>query len=989
MFLRTQGVLVLNSDGTYTFTPALNFNGVVTVSYQVCDATLCDTATLTITVNPTNDAPIAADDNISTNEETPASGTVATNDSDIDGDALTFTTITNVPASQGVFVLNPNGSYTFTPAANFNGTVIISYQTCDATLCDTATLTITVNAINDAPSAGNDFATTDEDKSVGGSVATNDSDPDGGTLTFTGVSNVPASQGVFVLNPDGSYTFTPAADFNGVLAITYQVCNATLCDTATLTITVNPINDAPIALDDNTSTNEDTAVNGTVATNDSDIDGDILTFTAITNVSASQGVFVLNLNGSYTFTPAANFNGTVVISYRACDATLCDTATLTITIKDVKDAPLAGNDFATTDEDKPVSGTVAANDTDPQGETLTFTGVSNVPVSQGVFVLNPDGTYTFTPAANFNGVIAITYQVCNATLCDTATLTITVNPINDAPIAVDDYYETNEDTPINGTVAANDTDTEGGGLIFKAITKVSPTAGTFVLNADGTFNFVPTENYNGTVIITYMVCDTSNACDTATLTIKVNPITDAPIAEDATNTTRNDTPVSGTLVPHVYIVDKTIEVVFSQVDTIPSSQGTIVIHPDGTYTFTPNADFVGVVTVIYSVCTQVNSCDTAKLIITVTPINNQAPDANDDSINTFKNNSISNNVILNDSDPEGQTLTVNPIPVTNPTNGTVTLNTDGVFTYTPNNGFVGIDTFAYQVCDNGIPSKCDTAIVIINVIDLPNTVSSTIENTLIEQVTDTICLDTRELVGKQFILTNICRSANQHAEYTIIQDKLCVKMTAILAGEERGCFVICDEYGVCDTTYIITTVIPRNVTSRIKAVNDEVTTKKGEPVISVVMSNDSLYNDGLKNISVVLQGKHGQAAVDSSNNIYYIPDADYCGMDSIIYQICTNSSCDMAVVKIKIVCTDIIIYNAFSPNNDGTNEFLTIEGLENYPDHKLEVFNRWGNKVFSTTNYQNDWAGTWGDKKLPDGTYYYFLDDGNGTRYTGYLQIHQ
>ena len=97
----------------------------------------------------------------------------------------------------------------------------------------------------------------------------------------------------------------------------------------------------------------------------------------------------------------------------------------------------------------------------------------------------------------------------------------------------------------------------------------------------------------------------------------------------------------------------------------------------------------------------------------------------------------------------------------------------------------------------------------------------------------------------------------------------------------------------------------------------------------------------------------------------------------------------MAVVKIKVICNGFTVYNGFSPNNDGSNETFVIEGLESFPNNKIEIYNRWGNQVYFSKNYQNDWGGTWGNKKLPDGTYYYLIDDGEGNHYTGYIQIHQ
>ena len=289
------------------------------------------------------------------------------------------------------------------------------------------------------------------------------------------------------------------------------------------------------------------------------------------------------------------------------------------------------------------------------------------------------------------------------------------------------------------------------------------------------------------------------------------------------------------------------------------------------------------------------------------------------------------------------------------------------------------------MCDNRKPAKCDTAQVVIVVGELSFT--STIDTTLAEQVTDTICLNTGELLGKKYTVTNICPSNGQHVIFTVIPGTTCIKATAVLKGTEKGCFVVCDEFGFCDTTYVIIKVIDRTGNSRIKAVNDEAKTKQNQPVITQVILNDSLYNDTLTSISIVLQGNHGTVSLDSSKNITYNPDMGFCGTDSILYQICSASGCDIAVLKIQVECNDIKVYDGFSPNGDGSNDVLVIEGLDQYPNHNLEVYNRWGNKVFGSRNYKNDWGGTWKDKRLPDGTYFYIIDNGQGRIYTGYLQL--
>ena len=481
------------------FTPTLSFNGIVIADYKVCDPSgLCDTATLTINVGGANNPPVALNDTTTTNEDVTVVGTVATNDTDIDNIAtdLTYTVVSIVPVTQGMISIDTNGVYSFIPALNFNGTVNINYKVCDLEgLCDTAILTVIVNPVNDAPQAINDAIVTSENIPTNGTVAANDTDIDNLSteLTYSTITSVGASEGVFVLNTDGTYTFTPATDFNGVVNVSYKVCDPSgLCDTAVLTITVNALNNAPVATNSTNTILEDTPVNGTLVSNVSDVDNTIgsLTFTSVTNVPITEGVLNINPDGTYTFTPSNNFNGIVNVDYKVCDPSgLCDTATLTITVTPVNDAPQANNNSTITPEDTPVSGTVSTGVTDIDDvlNTLVFTPISSVPVEQGVLVFNNDGTYTFTPSNNFNGIVTVDFKVCDPSgACDTATLTVTVLPLNDAPIANNSTNTTPEDTPVSGTLATSvsDTDSPTGSLTFTLITGVPASQGNFVLNSD-------------------------------------------------------------------------------------------------------------------------------------------------------------------------------------------------------------------------------------------------------------------------------------------------------------------------------------------------------------------------------------------------------------------------------------------------------------------------------------------------------------------------
>ncbi|WP_158239969.1 cadherin-like domain-containing protein, partial [Vibrio harveyi] len=520
-------------DGKLVFTPAENFNGDATISYTISDGQLTDDATVAVTVNPVNDAPVAVDDTVATDEDTAVTIDVLANDSDPENDQLTITNA-SVPAEQGTVTI-VDGKLVFTPAENFNGDATISYTISDGQLTDDATVAVTVNPVNDAPVAVNDAVSTDEDTAVTIDVLANDSDPENDQLTITNAS-VPAEQGTVTI-VDGKLVFTPAENFNGDATISYTISDGQLTDDATVAVTVNPVNDAPVAVNDTVSTDEDTAVTIDVLANDSDPENDTLTITAA-SVPAEQGTVAI-VDGKLVFTPAENFNGDATISYTISDGQLSDDATVAVTVNPVNDAPVAVNDTVATDEDTAVTIDVLANDSDPENDTLTITAAS-VPAEQGTVAI-VDGKLVFTPAENFNGDATISYTISDGQLSDDATVAVTVNPVNDAPVAVNDTVSTDEDTAVTIDVLANDSDPENDTLTITAAS-VPAEQGTVTI-VDGKLVFTPAENFNGDATISYTISD-GQLTDDATVAVTVNPVNDAPVAVNDAVSTDEDTAVT-------------------------------------------------------------------------------------------------------------------------------------------------------------------------------------------------------------------------------------------------------------------------------------------------------------------------------------------------------------------------------------------------------------------------------------------------------------
>ncbi len=486
-----------------------------------------DTETVTVTVNAVNDAPVAAADAVTTDEDTPVSIDVLANDADIDGDELTVSAVTQ-GANGTVAIDGQTGQVTYTPDADFNGSDSFTYTVSDGNgATDTETVTVTVNAVNDAPVAAADAVTTDEDTPVSIDVLANDSDIDGDELTVSAVTQG-ANGSVAIDAQTGQVTYTPDADFNGSDSFTYTVSDGNGgTDTETVTVTVNAVNDAPVAATDAVTTDEDTPVSIDVLANDSDIDGDELTISAVTQ-GANGSVAIDAQTGQVTYTPDADFNGSDSFTYTVSDGNGgTDTETVTVTVNAVNDAPVAAADAVTTDEDTPVSIDVLANDSDIDGDELTVSAVTQG--ANGTVTIDAQtGQVTYTPDANFNGSDSFTYTVSDGNDgTDTETVTVTVNAVNDAPVAAADAVTTDEDTPVSIDVLANDSDIDGDELTVSAVTQGAN--GSVAIDAQtGQVTYTPDADFNGSDSFTYTVSDGNGGTETETVTVTVNAVNDAP-----------------------------------------------------------------------------------------------------------------------------------------------------------------------------------------------------------------------------------------------------------------------------------------------------------------------------------------------------------------------------------------------------------------------------------------------------------------------------
>jgi VCBS repeat-containing protein len=380
----------------------------------------------TIRFTPTNVAPTAQDSTGSAAEDTSISGKVTATDAD--EDVLTYSIVDAPAANKGSLDFKSDGTYTFTPAADFAGTVTFTYRANDgAENSNIATVTLEVSPVNDAPTAAPVAVEGAEEQAITGKVI--GSDQDGDSLTYKLSATGAPENGTATVNPDGSFSYRGNDNFHGDDAFTVEVSDGKgSTTTAQVAVTVASASDAPVAQKGTISGVEDTIITGKVTATDAD--GDTLTYAVHGDEPAG---LAFNLDGTYTFTPTQDFHGDVTFQFVANDG-IHNSApqTVTITVAPANDAPVAKDGSGNGDEDTTISGSVSATDGDE--DALTYSVVDAPEAAQGTLAFNEDGTYTFTPARDFNGTATFTYRASDGTNdSNVATVTLTVNPVDDTP----------------------------------------------------------------------------------------------------------------------------------------------------------------------------------------------------------------------------------------------------------------------------------------------------------------------------------------------------------------------------------------------------------------------------------------------------------------------------------------------------------------------------------------------------------------------------
>ena len=735
------------------------WSGDVGLSYEACDpGGLCAQASVVLEVAPAPDPPEARDDRFDGVENQP--GTIATsallaNDDDRDGDPLV---VARVGPSTNVTASLDGAQVRYEPEAGFTGPATIRYAACDPTdRCAVATVVIDVAAApNQAPVANRDsgegFIVDEDGVLVTADVTRNDTDTDSSVLPGSVRVASPPSAGTAVANGDGTFTYTPDADANGTDLFTYTITDDEGAESvaASVSITVNPVNDAPIVTDDGGDgfdTAEDTSFRtASVTLNDSDVDDPIDPTSLVVVVEPSKGAVVSNGDGTLDYTPDTNATGIDTFSYRLTDSSGAESAqaTVTVSIGATNDAPVANDDagvgFVTTEDTPFTTASVVANDTDPDS-ALVPASVSLVdPPSRGTATANPDGTFDYTPAPDAVGSDSWTYAITDGDGLGSAaaTVTVTITQVNDSPSFTAGTDQTvAEDVGAQTTVgwataiSPGPADEAGQTVAFivtndnAALFDTAP-----VIDAAGNLTYTPAADTSGSATVTARLADDGGTADggddtstVETFTITVIPVNDEPTFMVGSDQTHAEDPGPQSFVGWATAitpgaVDEGSQSLSFDVtnDNAALFATPPAISPSGTLTYTPAPNTDGLATVTVELSddggTANGGVDTSTpqtFTISVEAVNDApsfAPGGDETVTEDAGPQSVggwATSISAGPANEAGQTLTFNVVANSNPGlfAAAPAISETGALSYTGADDAHGVATITIELVDDG------------------------------------------------------------------------------------------------------------------------------------------------------------------------------------------------------------------------------------------------------------------------------------------------
>ncbi|HHF3003037.1 TPA: Ig-like domain-containing protein [Vibrio diabolicus] len=606
--------------------------GTLTVSVVVTDAAGNASDAVTDTVTKRYDvAPTAVDDSFSTEEDTAKQFDLLANDSDINDDMVASSATVKTQPIKGQVSIS-NGVVTYTPNSNETGTDSFTYTVKDALLQESqdATVTVTIMAINDAPVAKALTINTDEDTASAAVSARSQAEDveDGIPTGDLALVSLPQKGQVAIDQTVGTFVYTPNANENGSDSFTYTIADSEggVSLAATVSVNIGSVNDSPVAEADSFTFDEDVTSTLDILSNDSDIEDGSFTPSSITLQDLGQGeggysfaTVSVNADGTLKIVPTANVNGQHSFTYTLTDSgqAVSVPATVTLNITPVNDAPVAVDNSAQLLEGGSFEVNVLGNDSDADaGDSFELTSVTVVDTpAHGSVNVTASGAIVYNPNENYFGEDSFTYTVADlaGAVSNVATVTMTVTPVNDAPMAQAQSQTLDEDNSLVITLVGSDIDNDDDTLQYLITEQVSH--GVLEQLTNNSWRYTPEANFNGSDFFLFKVNDGDLDSTEVRVDLTVNAVNDTPTATDISATGEEEIPLTITLNGN----DAEGSSLSYQIVTSPVNGNVTVTGNHAVYT--GNSNFFGQDSFTYSVSDGELTSGVALVTITVNNVN--------------------------------------------------------------------------------------------------------------------------------------------------------------------------------------------------------------------------------------------------------------------------------------------------------------------------------------------------------------------------------
>ncbi|MBL9135107.1 MAG: tandem-95 repeat protein [Verrucomicrobiales bacterium] len=844
----TKGALT-GTPPNLTYTPSANYNGSDSFEFTVSDGSLTSLAALvSITITAVNDVPTATPSSLSVSED--GSLAVSLAGSDIEGSTLSYQ-LSQSPTNGTLSGSAPN--FTYRPRTNFSGPDAIRFTVSDGVATSAvATVSITVNAVNDPPVAIASSRTVAEDSLL--SVTLTGSDPESSTLAFI-VTQSPTNGTLSGTAPN--LTYRPRTNFFGSDTLLFKVSDGSLTSAvATVSLAVTAVNDRPVATPSSKTLNEDASVAVTLA--GTDVEGSTLSY-AISSPPANGALSGTPPN--LTYTPSQDFDGTDTFEFTASDGQLTSLpALVTLNVTAINDPPIATSTSVSVSED--TSLIVALAGSDPDGDALIYR-VTQAPTNGTLSGTAPNLTYF--PSAGFNGSDTIRFTVSDGAITSAvATVSITVTPVNDAPTASPASLSVAEDGILLVTLAGTDSDDD---TLSFAISQ-APTNGTLTGTAPN-LTYRPRTNFAGADAIKFRVSDGALTSSVATISITVSPVNDTPRATPASLALDEDA-----FLPVVLAGTDAEGSPLTFVVSTPPANGTLSGTPPN-ITYTPSPNFNGTDDFEFTSSDGSATSAPATITLTVRPLNDP-PTANSANRSVAENSSVT--IDLTGSDIDGDALAYSIVQA--PTNGVLSGAAPNL-TYRPNTNFVGVDSLRFKVSDGAATSSVATvSITVSEVNQAPSAIARSVS--VAEDGSIAITLTATDPDGDT--LTFAVSRAPTRGTLTGTAPNLTYRPSANLSGSDSFRFTASDgrlTSAEATVSITITAVNDRPVaTGASKSLNEDAS-------VSITLTGSDVEGSPLS-YAIAAAPSNG-ALTGTPPNLTYTPAANFNGNDSFSFTVSDGS----------------------------------------------------------------------------------------------------